>query len=535
MKGLYSTAVVSILALLLSGCGGGAGGNSSLQPPGVTPPSPPPPPPPPTAAAAARFLEQTSFGPTPETVAHIKSVGFDAYLQEQFGAAPSSWPDPLPTDMDLSRLQKQFFLNAVSGQDQLRQRVAFALLQTFVISGRKVGDTHAFVPYLRMLSNDAFGNYRTLLNDVTLSPAMGRYLDMVDNEKADPVQNTSPNENYAREIMQLFSIGTVQLNLDGTISKDAKGNPIPTYTQDTVEGFAHLFTGWTFPTTPGQTSQPHNPEYYNGQMESHPDFHDTGAKAILNGVVLPAGQTPDQDLKAGLDNIFNHPNVGPFIGTRLIRQLVTSNPSPAYVQRVATVFNDNGQGVRGDLKAVVRAILLDPEARRGDVAGQGQPTDAHLKEPALYVAGVLRALHAQTDGSVLNDYTSSMRQDVFNPPTVFNYYPPNYKTLATQVYGPEFKLQVTPTALARANFINDILNGFVTNTTVDLTPWSNVAADPAALVALMNEQLMHGAMSDQMKQAITTAVASVGANDLAGRAGAGLYLTLTSSQYQVHH
>jgi uncharacterized protein (DUF1800 family) len=230
-----------------------------------------------------------------------------------------------------------------------------------------------------MFQNDAFGNFSTLLTDVTLSPVMGNYLDMVNNDK--PGNGVDPNENYAREVMQLFSIGLEQLNHDGTPQLDGSGNPIPTYDQDTIEGFAHTFTGWTYPTKPGATARWRNPEYYGGPMIPFDNHHDTGSKLLLNGVTLPAGGTTQGDLTAALQNIFNHPNVGPFISKQLIQRLVTSNPSPEYVSRVAGVFNDNGSGVRGDLKAVVTAILLDQEARRGDERHRCSPLTDISRNP----------------------------------------------------------------------------------------------------------------------------------------------------------
>ena len=345
-------------------------------------------------AAAARFLEQASWGPTTASVALVKEVGFNAYIDQQVAAPASTWPD-LATNDGLDVMQRRFFVNAMSGQDQLRQRVAFALGEVMVISNHKI-DQHGFPYYVRLLHKDAFGNYLTLLKDVTLSPAMGHYLDMVDNDKADPNNGTTPNENYAREIMQLFSVGLNRLNADGSLQTDASGNPIPTYTQDTIEGFASVFTGWTYPTAPGQKKQLHNPQYWTGPMEADDSDHDQNPKSLLDGTVLPAGQTAAKDLDDGLQTILNNQNVGPFICLRLIEQLVTSNPSPAYLTHCSTAFADNGSGQRGDLKAVVKAILLDSEARRGDDPTQLALSDGKLKEPILLINGLLRALNATT-------------------------------------------------------------------------------------------------------------------------------------------
>ncbi|HST10626.1 MAG TPA: DUF1800 family protein, partial [Terriglobales bacterium] len=333
-----------------------------------------------TPAAAARLLEQSTFGPTPASMQHVQQVGTQAFLNEQYAATASTYPAPAATD-DITFVQRRFFTNALTGQDQLRQRVAWSLAQIFVVSNQKIGDPSAFTSWMNMLQKDAFGNFSTLLNDVTLSPTMGRYLDMVGNDKPDPNSGREPNENYAREILQLFSVGLSQLNPDGTPQVDGNGIPIPTYTQDTIIGFAHVFTGWAYPTKAGQTASFYNGEYYGGPMIPFDNHHDTGQKLLLNGVTLGAGGTAQSDLTTALQNIFTHANVGPFISKQLIQHLVTSNPSPAYVSRVTAIFNDNGSGVRGDMKAVVNAILMDSEARRGDDPAQVQASDGHLKEP----------------------------------------------------------------------------------------------------------------------------------------------------------
>src|SRR5579863_2636570 len=265
---------------------------------------------------ASRFLDQASFGPDAPTVAHVQTVGLEGYLNEQFTAPVSPYPDPATTGFGINQVQARFFTNAVHGQDQLRQRVAFALGQIFVVSAIVEKTPTQLVPYLQILQNDAFGNFRALMNDVALSPTMGEYLNMANNDKADPARGTSANENFARELMQLFTIGLVQLNPDGTPML-ASGHPIPTYDQTTIQNFAKVYTGWTYPTRPGAVLRMHNPPYYTGPMVAFEANHDTTSKTLLNGLVLPPGQTAEQDLKAALDNIFNHPNVGPFVSTRL--------------------------------------------------------------------------------------------------------------------------------------------------------------------------------------------------------------------------
>ena len=484
-----------------------------------------------TASAAARLLEQSTFGPTPALIEHVQSVGMQGFLNEQFSAAQSTYPLP-PANSNIQPVQARFFTNALYGQDQLRQRVAFAFSEMMVISNQKIGNPSAFTSYMNMLQKDAFGNFQTLITDVTLSPGMGNYLDMVNNDKPGP--NNGPNENYAREVLQLFTIGLAELNPDGSVQVDGSGNPIPTYTQDTIEGFAHTFTGWTFPTQPGHTGQFWNPEYYGGPMIPFDSHHDTGTKLLLNGVTLPAGGTTQADLTAAMQNIFQHPNVGPFVCQQLIQHLVTSNPSPAYVQRVAAVFGDNGSGVRGDMKAVITAILMDPEARRGDDPTQVQANDGHLKEPLLFMLSLLRAGNATSDGTNLNWYASDMRQEPFESPTVFNFYPPNYVIAGTQLWGPEFKIFNSSTSIVRANFVNDLVFGQVAqNTTVDLSPYTGIAGNPAELVDTLGGILMHGGMSDNMRTTVLNTVTSISNNKK--RAQTAFYLIGSSSQFQVTH
>ncbi len=401
-----------------------------------------------SAMAAARFLEQASWGPTPATIAQVQSVGLQGYLQQQFSAPISTYSTP-PLKQSLiatalTPLQKNFFLNAMQGQDQLRQRVSFALSEIIVISAIKAGklaDPTEFSLWMNMLQNDALGNYYTLLNDVTLSPSMGYFLDMGNNtgSGANGCKTCRPNENYAREILQLFSIGLNELNIDGTLQLDQYGNAIPTYTQDTIAGFAHVFTGWSYSPTPGKTAHFLNGPYFGGPMLPYQKSHDNGSKLLLNGTTLPGPGNIQTDLNSALQNIFTHPNVAPFISQQLIKKLVTSNPSPAYVSRVAQVFNDDGTGVAGNLQAVVTAILLDSEARRGDDPTQLQASDGHLREPLLHMTTAMRAVNATTDGTNLNNYASSMLQPLFLSPSVFNYYPPDFQVPGSQLLGPEFE------------------------------------------------------------------------------------------------
>jgi uncharacterized protein (DUF1800 family) len=382
------------------------------------------------------------------------------------------------------------------------------------------------------------------MNDVTLSPAMGHWLDMVNNGKPNISQGDHANENYARELMQLFTIGTAQLNPDGSYQLDSTGNQIPTYTQDTVEAFARAYTGWTYPLTPGMTQQTYNPSYWTGPMVAVDSNHDTDPKQLLiypgvaGGGLLPAGQTATQDLKGALDNIFNHPNVGPFVCRELIQHLVTSNPSPGYIQRVTNVFDDNGSGVRGDMKSVITAILMDSEARRGDDPGTAVGTDGHLQEPILLISGLMRAFNASSDGSNLSYYSSGMGQNPLFAPSVFNFYSPNYVIPETNSFGPEFQLLTTATSLNRVNWVNTFVFGSMgSGNKIDFSSYATQASNPGALVDSLNALLMHGTMSSDMKNSIVTAMQSVpaGKKQLTQEAQTAIYLIATSSQYQVQH
>jgi uncharacterized protein (DUF1800 family) len=516
-------------------------------------------------ADAIRLLEQVGFGPTDAAVAHVLAVGVSAYLEEQFAQPGTQYP-PYPwvqanrpdscvnnatppitatsfcarDNYSLFLLQNQFLKNAIGNGDQLGQRTAWALSQILVTSGAENSINYAMTGYQQMLLDKAFGNFEDLLLSVTLSPMMGEYLNMVNNDKPDPVKGTSPNENFARELMQLFSIGLWKLNADGTQMLDTAGNPIPTYGLAEISGLAHAFTGWTYPTLPGQTLRTHNPRNYLGSMTGVESNHDTGSKLLLNGYTLPAGGSTLADVQAVVHNVFTHPNLGPFIGRQLIQKLVTSNPTPAYVARVTAAFNDNGLGVRGDMKAVLRAILTDPEAR-GDRKLDTQ--FGKLREPAVFLASLARMLNAQTDGVYLRYASGALAQNIFYSPTVFNYYAADNTLSGSNVLAPEFDIYDSASALNRSNVTYSLLYSTRINpdpnvygaigTTLDLTAFQAVASDANALADKLDRLLMHGTMSAEMRASIVNAVNAITASDSLNRARMGLYLVYISPQYQV--
>jgi uncharacterized protein (DUF1800 family) len=486
---------------------------------------------------AARFLEQSSWGPTPATIAAVQSAGLTGYLEQQFAAPISTYATPGTKDK-LVVVQNNFFANALQGQDQLRQRVSMALSEIMVVSGNKtkLDDVKPleFTLWMNMLQNDAFGNFYTLLNDVTLSPAMGFYLDTGNNNGC---ATCAPNENYAREIMQLFTIGLFELNIDGTPILDQNGDLIPTYNQATIDGFAKVFSGWSYPALPGK--QPHfftEVNFGGPALLPFQKHYNQQAKILLNGTTLQPGGNIQTDLTSGLQNIFTHPNVAPFISQQLIQKLVTSNPSPAYVSRVATVFDNDGNGVAGNMQAVISAILLDSEARRGDDPTQVESTDGHLREPLLHMMAALRAVNATSDGVNLNTYASTMNQPPFLSPTVFNFYPPNYQVPGTTLLGPEFDILNANTTMSRVNFVNDLLYRTVgPNTQIDISPYVAVGGNVTNLLALVNTNLMHGEMPTDMYNTLFSTLSSPAFTDATTTAEAALYLTLTSSQFQMEH
>lgn len=489
--------------------------------------------------AAKRFLEQASWGASPTEIFRVMDIGFDAWLNEQRTLSDSTYTMPTPNgDIPVYDMQAEFFNNAMNARDQLRQRVAWALHKTLVVSAVEVESTRGLVPYHRLLLRDALGNYRTLLRDITLDVAMGEYLDMVNNIKANPAKGLEPNENYAREVMQLFALGTLYLRADGSPLRDPNGVPYPSYGQSDVMDLAHAFTGWTYPPGKGKGANGNNNQNYGAPMVAIQANHDTRAKNFL-GRTIPAGQTAEQDLESAIDVLFEHPNIAPFLSLRLIQSLVTSNPSGAYIMRVNSAFYNNGQGERGNLFAVVRAVLLDPEARAGDNPATPNPFAAfagHLREPVLSFMHMIKGL----EGTIVQDNPiesdlERMGQKIFYPPSVFSYFSPMTRAPGNPgLYGPEYQGFTPVTALERVNYIDYLLkNDPNAEARPNLAPYIALAGDVESLIAAINAHFMNGAMPDLLKQGIRDTVAT--STDPARRARLALYLALSSAHFQIQN
>jgi uncharacterized protein (DUF1800 family) len=467
-----------------------------------------------TQTEAARFLAQSTFGPKTADIDHLTGLGnFDNWLNEQF-SLPASSHLPLvkaraPNGRDTQRARYPVWWQlALHANDQLRQRVAFALSEIMVVSDKPdalINHGNMLATYYDVLVQHAFGNFRTLLEEVTLNPAMGIYLSMLGNESV----NGRADENYAREIMQLFSIGLVQLNQDGTAVLDGNGKPVPTYQQTDVANLAKVFTGWSWD-TPDFDGNPIDGWYpdltrMEKPMKAFTSHHDSAAKTFL-GTTLPAGQTPGQDLDAALDVIFNHNNVGPFIGKQLIQRIVTSNPSPAYVTRVAAAFNNNGQGERGDMKAVIRAVLLDPEVRSQSSAQD--PEFGKLREPILRFSHLWRAFDVQ-DPIEMDHFGGLMSQHApLTAKSVFNFFSPFYSPQGplkdSGLVAPEFQID----SEAWVNAINSLLINIVQfdsfysffETRLNLTATLALLDTPDRMLDYLDVLLMSGGLSSGFRQ-----------------------------------
>jgi uncharacterized protein (DUF1800 family) len=527
----------------------------------------------PNANEAACFLNQVSFGANDAEMAKARQYGYSAILEDQFfmpnpGTHEGYINTVSATDLGDQHVMYTFWREAATGQDQLKRRAAFALSQIFVISLQDANLQNfrrGVASYMDMLARNAFGNYRQLLQDVTLHPMMGLYLSHLRNRKEDPALNRVPDQNYAREVMQLFSIGLYRLNPDGTLALDGNGQPVETYGPNDIVGLSRVFTGFSWAgcsstsTSCFNGSGTQSPNREVMPMQPFPQFHSTSEKSFL-GTTLPANTTPDPvgDLNRALDVIAAHPNVGPFIGRQLIQRLVTSNPSPQYVGRVAQAFNTGryqsgayvaGTGQRGDLKATIAAILLDSEARTPPAGDPGK-----TREPILKLAHWMRAFNARSaSGSFLvgttDDPAISLSQSPMRSPTVFNFYrpgyvPPNTAIAAAGLVAPELQIVNEVSVVGYSNFMRSIVqNGVGSNTPRDVqsdyAAEMAVAHDANLLIDRVSLMLTCGKMSAATRNLIVTAVNSIpypGSNATTARlnrARLAVFFTLSSPDYLV--
>jgi uncharacterized protein (DUF1800 family) len=512
---------------------------------------------------AARFLTQASFGPSPYEIGRVVSMGPQGWLDAEFRKSQSlakpyfdTWaaqhPGNKPSDVQFYEI---FWRNAVMGDDHLRQRVTYALSQIFVVSMQDSdvsGYPRGVGSYYDTLGKYAFGNFRDLLQAVTLHPMMGIYLSHMRNKKEDG--NRLPDENFAREIMQLFTIGLYQLNQDGT-RKLSNGQPIETYTHADVAGLAKVFTGWAWygpdTTTHRFNNGTADPNRDVLPMQNYTQFHSTSNKTFLGASTNGSGSA---DMKVALDKLFNHPNVGPFIGRQLIQRLVTSNPSPSYVSRVAAAFNNNGSGVRGDMKTVLSAVLLDPEART--LAADAD--SGKLREPILRLANWMRAFNARsTSGRFLmwslEDPLTGLSQQPMRSPSVFNFYrpgyaPPNTSIAAAGKVSPEMQITGEPSVIGYLNLVQAAVQSGVGENHDILPNYSaeiDMAATPDRLLDRVNLLLLGGRMSSTLRGQIKTVLNSIaiptagngytsaGLAARRNRVYAAIFLTMASPEYIV--
>ena len=554
----HSLVALALLALLTA-CGGGGGGSPLVDPPGSggggggggsTGPSEP------TAEDyrdAALILDTGTFGARYSDVESVAESGVDAWLDQQF-SMPISLHEPIvrrygaqygfnnqdsPIPIGLFR-RFAFFENALTAPDQLRQVTAYALTQLFVVSQTGVlgNNPLGLSNYYDTLLVHSFGNYRDLLRAVTLHPAMGFYLSHVNNAKTDPNANTFPDENYAREVMQLFTIGLYELNADGTRKLDADGRPIPTYDNTDIREFSKIFTGLAYAGADGLEPQfGRNRAVLHTPMVMFDNFHEPGEKYLLNGFVVPDGQTGIQDIDDAVDNLFNHPNVGPFVGKQLIQRLVSSNPSPEFVSRISAVFADNGDGVRGDMQAVIRAILTDPEVANA----------SRVREPFRRFLAANRALNAMpSEGSDIGVtgffVENATGQMVLTAPSVFNFYSPFYRPQGGQgLISPEMQITTEDTIVGVTNLMAQVLysdrpmhnHSQLPEMRLDLASMVSLADNKEELLLRIEHLFFAGTTSEHTRSVISGAFDEAAGSTPTDRVKLVLYLALTSPDQAV--
>ncbi len=485
-------------------------------------------------AAASRFLYRATFGPNTPTIDRLMSKSYSDWILEQQNIPPSRYLDWLDAQLreyglfnildgrmqfERQQLRSDVFWNlAVNAPDQLRQRVALALSQILVVSDTDSGidnRVRGIANYHDLLAKHAFGNYRDLLYDVTLNPMMGDFLSMRRNEKPDPDNNIQSDENYAREFMQLFTIGTTRLQMNGLPVLDSNGQTIATYSPDDVTHLAHVFTGWNYGDAKTMRSSARTINSDVIPMKAFEEFHDKSEKTLIGGVKLSGSQSAQEELSAAIDVIYAHPNVAPNIASRLIKSLVTSNPSPEYVERVATVFENNGEGVRGDLKSVVTAVLLDTEALDGHE--QNAWVFGKIKEPILKITALWRAFNAKGEFNRFrySDINADFLQRPYSAPSVFNFFSPDYKppgqVAREGLLAPEAQILHDTTVLRGADRLFDYAHAVPLGQTaqsnqhailLNIEAEKKLAHDVPQLVSALNEKLLAGSMSDALRNTL---------------------------------
>ena len=543
LPAVASTPVAATLVTsTLAACGGGSATDPA--------PAPPPPGPPPasiTREQASRFLAQASLGATAADIEHVRTLGFDAWLEEQFALPRSSsnvdWLrtklyDAVANKNSQAGSNNMLWRKLIGSPDALRQRVTLALSEIVVVSIANIAATpfksFAAAAFLDILEANAFGNYRTLLDQVSTSAAMGAYLSFRGNKKANAAVGSLPDENYAREVMQLF---TIELNLDGT-PKLSNGKTKETYTQDDVSQMARVFTGWDWDTSVGTADTPDRVIRPMLQIASR---HELGEKRFL-GTVIPANTDGVQSLKLALDTLSAHPNMAPFISRQLIQRLVCSNPSAAYVARVAGVFVDNGRGVRGDLRAVIKALLLDADAR--SATGLADPSFGKLREPVVRFVQWARTFGATSADDSWNigdtsDPATRLGQSPLRAPSVFNFFrpgyvPPNSAIGSQSLTAPEFQITTESSVAGFVNFMQKNIASGLAGMTPDYSALLPLAADSAALLAEANVLLAAGQLSAQTLAALKAALDSISTSTATGasnRVKAALTLVMAAPEY----
>ncbi len=549
-RGAARTLFVAAIAASIGGMSGCGSGGSSPAPA----PAPAPPLGGPSADEAARFLTQATFGPTDTEIARVQSIGYSAWIDEQF-ALPSTPHLPYvqanyvagPNTSNFNFMQDSFWQQAIPAQDQLRQRVKFALSQIAVVSGADntiAAYSDGLANYADLLGQHAFGNYRQVIEAVATHPMMGIYLSHLGNKKA---QGTAvPDENFARELMQLFTIGLVQLNADGT----PVSPQVETYTNEDIGGLARVFTGWSWAAT-GTSEQEFrgtnvtDPQQRIKPMKVYPQHHEGGAKTFL-GLTIAPGTSGEASLAQALDRLFNHQNLCPFVGKQLIQRLVTSNPSSAYVGRVSAACVNNGQGVRGDMKSIIRAVLLDADAR--DASKIADPTFGKVREPVLRLAHWGRCFGAtSTSGNWtirnLQSASTSLGQQPWRSPSVFNFYrpgyvPPNTAIASASLVAPEFQLIGETSVAGYTNFMQAVIQsgvGVGADVKANYAPEIALAGNADALLDRVNRCLLAGSMSSTLRNDIRTAVNAIGTtgNGPNNRVYTAILLTMASPDYLV--